>query len=100
MFTTRRKILTPKEFMFQTNDPSKSITVLSILANGPEMVTGTEKESKSGQMALNMKDTGSWIKPVAREELSMPTATFIKETGVTIKPAEGAFMNILVEPNT
>ena len=70
------------------------------MANGPEMGTGTVKESKSGQTAPNMKDTGSWIKPVAREELSMLTVTFIKVTGVTIRLMEGAFMNILVEPNS
>ena len=86
--------------MLLINAPSKSITVLSTLDNGPEMGTGTEKESKSGQMVPNMKVTGSWIKPVAREELSTLTVTFIKVTGVTIRLMEGAFMNIPVEPNT
>lgn len=56
------------------------LQVLSLLANG-EMVCVTEKEFNSGQMAANMKETGSMIKQMDLESFIMLTEISMKGIG-------------------
>jgi hypothetical protein len=48
------------------------------------MVSEKEKEHSCGQMAANMKDYGSKIRPVDMEGSSMQTATCTTESGSMI----------------